>query len=196
MTNFSIQIIIYLYNYFQTTINMKNTSQIKSKDNLRDIVEQVNKLHRKNNYITSYKFYILISILIIIFSSLWFYLTYFENKLIISYIMSSLYILFFLMFYFLAFGRDKIKRMFITSLIGISSIYSQLSNILKYFDKNINEFSWIYHIIPGIYFILFSFLLRRALVDICRSINIKYWERIWNGILLWSWIISIIVSLL
>ncbi|MFZ2718309.1 MAG: hypothetical protein WAZ12_00735 [Candidatus Absconditicoccaceae bacterium] len=175
---------------------MKNTSQIKSKDNLRDIVEQVNKLHRKNNYITSYKFYILISILIIIFSSLGFYLTYFENKLIISYIMSSLYILFFLMFYFLAFGRDKIKRMFITSLIGISSIYSQLSNILKYFDKNINEFSWIYHIIPGIYFILFSFLLRRALVDICRSINIKYGERIGNGILLGSWIISIIVSLL
>ncbi|MFZ2151459.1 MAG: hypothetical protein WAU85_05440 [Candidatus Absconditicoccaceae bacterium] len=100
------------------------------------------------------------------------------------------------MFYFLAFGRDKIKRMFITSLIGISSIYSQLSNILKYFDKNINEFSWIYHIIPGIYFILFSFLLRRALVDICRSINIKYGERIGNGILLGSWIISIIVSLL
>lgn len=72
-------------------------------------------------------------------------------------------------FYIAIFGIDEIKWLIINSVIGILAIYSQLGWILEKFDKSIHAFPNHYHIIPGIYFVLYTFLLRRALLHLLRA---------------------------
>jgi len=71
----------------------------------------------------------------------------------------------YLIFYLVIFGRDAIKWMVINALIGIFGIYSELRIILGLFDKNIADYSFAVHVIPFSYYILYTFLIYRAVLS-------------------------------
>jgi hypothetical protein len=72
----------------------------------------------------------------------------------------------YLIFYLFIFGRDEIMWMFINAGIGIFGIASQLEFILGLFGKHVADFPPAAHIIPGMYWIMYTFLIRHLVLDI------------------------------
>lgn len=75
-------------------------------------------------------------------------------------------ILVYLMFYFLIFGRDEVKWMFINAALGTYGIYCEIGWLLGLFGKQPNDFPWYVHVIPVTYFILYTFLIRQFVLDL------------------------------
>lgn len=75
----------------------------------------------------------------------------------------------YLVFYNAIFGRDQVKWMLINAGLGILGIYSQIGWILELFGKNIDDYPWYLHVIPFLYFVLYTFLLRQFVVDVTGS---------------------------
>jgi len=72
-------------------------------------------------------------------------------------------------FYLTIFGRDEVKWMFINALLGLLGIYSQIGWLLSLFGKKIENYPIYVHVIPFLYFVLYTFLLRHAFIDITQS---------------------------
>jgi len=72
-------------------------------------------------------------------------------------------------FYLVFFGFDEVKWMFINSTLGLLGIYSQIDWILFLFDRKVGDFPWYVHVIPFLYFVLYAFLIRQALLDFTKS---------------------------
>ncbi len=71
----------------------------------------------------------------------------------------------YLIFYLVIFGLDEIKWMFINAALGLFGIVAQIDWILGWFDKTVDDFAWYVHVIPFLYYIMYTFLLRQALID-------------------------------
>jgi len=69
-------------------------------------------------------------------------------------------------FYVMLFGLDEVKWMFINAGLGILGIYSQIGWILGQFGRKIDDYSTATHVIPFLYFILYTFLFRQAFIDL------------------------------
>ena len=74
-----------------------------------------------------------------------------------------------MVFYLVIFGRDEVKWMLINAALGILGIYSQIGWILAKFGKDIDNYRWNVHVVPFLYYILYTFLLRQFLLDLTRS---------------------------
>lgn len=72
-------------------------------------------------------------------------------------------------FYLAMFGLDEVKWMFINGALGLIGIYSQIGWILWLFGKEIGDYAVWVHVIPILYFVLYTFLIRQAVLDITRS---------------------------
>jgi hypothetical protein len=72
-------------------------------------------------------------------------------------------------FYLTIFGRDEVKWMFLNAGLGLLGIYSQIGWLLSFFGKKIGDYPFYLHVIPFLYFVLYTFLLRHALLDITQS---------------------------
>lgn len=72
-------------------------------------------------------------------------------------------------FYLAIFGLDEVKWMILSALFGILGIYNQVGWLLKLFGRDISSYPLQVHFIPFAYFTLYSFLVRRALLDITGS---------------------------
>jgi len=72
-------------------------------------------------------------------------------------------------FYLTIFGLDEVKWMFINAGLGLLGIYSQIGWLLSFFGKNIGDYPVYVHVIPFLYFVLYTFLLRHAILDITQS---------------------------
>jgi hypothetical protein len=70
------------------------------------------------------------------------------------------------MFYLATFGRDEVKWMFINAGLGLLGIYTQVDWLLSLFGKKIGDYPWYVNVIPFLYFILYTFLIRHAFMDI------------------------------
>lgn len=70
-----------------------------------------------------------------------------------------------LAFYYVMFGLDEIKWMFINAGIGIFGIYSELTIILKKLDKNIADYSLFAHAMPFTYYVMITFLIYRTVIS-------------------------------
>jgi len=68
-------------------------------------------------------------------------------------------------FYLALFGVDEVKWMFINAGLGLFGIYSQIGWMLALFGKNVDDYPYYVHVIPFLYYILYTFLLRHALLD-------------------------------
>lgn len=86
-----------------------------------------------------------------------------------QYIFGGFAIVIYVIFYLTIFGLDEVKWMFINSFLGFVGIYTQMGWILEFFGKDIDSYPFHVHIIPFFYFVLYTFLLRRAFLSITNS---------------------------
>jgi uncharacterized membrane-anchored protein len=82
------------------------------------------------------------------------------------YMHGGLAILVYTIFYISMFGLDEVKWMFINSALGLLGIYAQIDVILSFFGKQASDFPVSVHVIPFLYYILYTFLLYQMVLDI------------------------------
>ena len=72
-------------------------------------------------------------------------------------------------FYLAIFGRDKVKWMFINAGLGVLGIYGQVGWLLSLFGKRIADYPAAVNVVPFLYYVLYTFLLRHAVLDLTGS---------------------------
>ena len=87
-------------------------------------------------------------------------------------------ILFYTVFYVALFGVDEIKWMFINAALGLLGIYAQIDLILSLFGKKAGDFSVFVHVIPFLYYILYTFLLYQLVLDVTGARDDPHRKRI------------------
>ncbi|HUI92957.1 MAG TPA: hypothetical protein VLX68_11980 [Chitinivibrionales bacterium] len=75
----------------------------------------------------------------------------------------------YVVFYLVMFGLDEVKWMFINAGLGILGIYSQIGWVLSLFGKKVGNYPFYVHVIPFLYFVLYTFLIRHAFLDIFQA---------------------------
>ena len=75
----------------------------------------------------------------------------------------------YLIFYLTIFGREEVKWMFINAGLGLFGIYAEIGWILRFFGTTLEDYPVHVHVIPFLYYVLYTFLLRQAIVDITGS---------------------------
>ncbi len=78
-------------------------------------------------------------------------------------------ILVYLVFYLTMFGREQVRWMFINAGLGLFGIYAEIGWILDWFGTTLEDYPLHVHVIPFLYYILYTFLLRQALLDISHA---------------------------
>ena len=81
----------------------------------------------------------------------------------------GLAILTYTIFYLIIFGQEEVKWMFINAALGLLGIYAEIDWILAFFGTSVDDYPWQRHIIPFLYYVLYTFLLRQAFIDLTRS---------------------------
>lgn len=88
--------------------------------------------------------------------------------LLFIYFHGGLAIVVYVIFYLSIFGADEVKWMFINAGLGFAGIYTQMGWILRQFGKDISTYPLYIHLTPFLYFVLYTFLIRQALIDLFR----------------------------
>ncbi|MCB1672011.1 MAG: hypothetical protein R3F41_07505 [Gammaproteobacteria bacterium] len=78
-------------------------------------------------------------------------------------------ILIYLVFYLTLFGKEEVRWMFINAGLGLFGIYAEIGWILDRFGTTLEDYPVYIHVIPFLYYILYTFLLRQAVIDFTRS---------------------------
>jgi hypothetical protein len=84
----------------------------------------------------------------------------------IVFMQGGIAILVYVIFYLVIFGLDEVKWMFINAGLGLLGIVSQINWLLSLFGKHVADYPAYVHIIPVLYFVLYTFLIRHAVVDL------------------------------
>jgi hypothetical protein len=84
----------------------------------------------------------------------------------VLYMHGGIAILVYLIFYLVIFGLDEVKWMFINAGLGLFGIVSQIDWLLSLFGKRVADYPPYVHVVPFMYFILYTFLIRHAVLDI------------------------------
>ncbi len=130
-----------------------------------------NKHYKKGDFIPWHKAYPFFMLHMLVFGGSGFLMAYGERRpdTLFLYMHGGFAILIYTIFYFTMFGRDEVKWMFINALLGLAGIYTQIGWILSLFDKDISDFPIHIHVIPFLYFVLYTFLLRQAVIDLTHA---------------------------
>ena len=72
----------------------------------------------------------------------------------------------YIIFYLAIFGVDKVRWMFINAGLGLFGIYAQIDWILSKFGKSADDFPVKVHVIPFLYYVLYTFLLYQFVLEI------------------------------
>ena len=75
-------------------------------------------------------------------------------------------ILVYTIFYLVIFGVAQVRWMFINAALGLFGIYAQIDWILSLFGKTADEFPASVHVIPFLYYILYTFLLYQVVLQL------------------------------
>jgi len=75
-------------------------------------------------------------------------------------------ILIYSIFYLVIFGWDEVKWMFINAVLGVYGLWCEIGWLLSLFGKEISDFPWQRHVIPFLYYVLYTFLLRHLVLDL------------------------------
>lgn len=98
-----------------------------------------------------------------------FLLAYGAQDAAFVYLHGGIAIIVYLVFYLVIFGRDQVQWMFINAALGIVGIYSQIDWILGLSGRHARDYPWYLHVVPVIYYVLYTFLLRQLVLDLTRS---------------------------
>lgn len=129
------------------------------------------KCYVKGSVIPWYTVYPFFLIHMLMFGASGFFMAYAKNGPPVAFLYAhgGFAILVYTVFYFAIFGRDEVKWMFINAGLGLLGIYTQIGWILSLFKKEIGDYPLHVHVIPFLYFVLYTFLLRQAVLDITHS---------------------------
>jgi len=89
--------------------------------------------------------------------------------LLFQYVHGGIAITAYILFYLSMFGRDEVKWMFINAGLGLFGIYSQIDWLLSFFSKKASDYSFYLHVFPFTYFVLYTFLIRQAVIDLFKA---------------------------
>lgn len=131
------------------------------------------KLHRKGTSIPWYSIYPFFLVHMLIFGFSGFFMAYSSDgpDLGFLYMHGGLAIFVYTVFYIAFFGVDEVKWMFINAGLGLLGIYAQIDIILSLFDKQVSDFPVWVHVIPFLYYILYTFLLYQMVLDVSGARN-------------------------
>ena len=129
------------------------------------------RLYARGTDIPWYKIYPFFLIHMLIFGGSGFFMAYGDHHapVLFLYMHGGFAILIYTIFYLAIFGRDDVKWMFINAGLGLLGIYTQIGWLLSLFGKRIGDYPFYIHVIPFLYFVLYTFLLRHAVMDITQS---------------------------
>jgi len=94
-----------------------------------------------------------------------FFMAYGGVPALFVYMHGGIAILVYTVFYLAIFGRDEVKWMFINAGLGLFGILSQIDWLLSLFGRSVGDYPIYVHVIPFLYFVLYTFLIRHAVVD-------------------------------
>jgi hypothetical protein len=96
-----------------------------------------------------------------------FFMAYAENGPPVSflYMHGGIAIFVYFIFYLTIFGREEVKWMLINAALGIFGIYAEVDWLLSFSGRTLSSFPVHVHVIPFLYYILYTFLLRQAVLD-------------------------------
>lgn len=72
----------------------------------------------------------------------------------------------YLVFYLAIFGLDEVRWMFINAGLGLFGIYAQINLLLSLFGKRAADYPPVVHLIPFLYYVLYTFLLYQLVLDV------------------------------
>ena len=75
-------------------------------------------------------------------------------------------ILIYSIFYLVIFGWDEVRWMFINAAIGVYGLWCEIGWLLSLFGKQLSDYPWQRHVIPFLYYVLYTFLLRHMVLDL------------------------------
>lgn len=128
------------------------------------------KLHKKGSYISPWSVYPFFLFHMLIFGGSGFAMAYFTDVSVgFLYMHGGLAILVYIAFYLTIFGRDEVKWMLINAALGIFGLYGEIGILLSFAGKSTSDFPWYVHVIPFMYYVLYTFLLRQAFIEITGS---------------------------
>lgn len=85
---------------------------------------------------------------------------------IFRYAFGALSIIGYIAYYRIIFGIDEIKWLVINTSLGFWGIHSQFESLLSFLGKRYSDYPLNVHIIPFIYFVMYTFLIRQAILDL------------------------------
>jgi len=126
------------------------------------------KAHPAGSILPWYRIYPFFIVHMLAFGSSGFFMAYSKNPapVFFLYMHGGIAITVYTLFYFALFGRDEVKWMFINAGLGALGIYSQIGWLLSFFGKHVSDYPFYVHVIPFLYYVLYTFLIRHALLDI------------------------------
>jgi hypothetical protein len=104
------------------------------------------------------------------------------ETLIFYHILGSFAALVYVVFYEAMFGRDAVKWMFIDGALSSFGIYSVVGAWLEMIGRDINNYPLYLHILPFLFYILYTFMIRQAFLDLTKSRDDKARRRMAEGI--------------
>lgn len=127
-----------------------------------------NKLYAKGAELPWYSIYPFFMLHMLVFGLSGFFMAYSGKNVPVGFLYAhgGFAIFVYTIFYLVIFGLDEVKWMFINAGLGILGVYTQIGWLLAIFGKNISDYPYYVHVIPFLYFILYTFLLRHAFLDI------------------------------
>lgn len=128
-----------------------------------------NNFHAKGSEIPWYQIYPFFMIHMLMFGGSGFFLAYGDGDVLFLFLHGGIATFVYIIFYFAIFGIDQVKWMFTNAALGLLGIYSEIDWILSFFNKHAEDFAWYIHVIPFLYYILYTFLLRQMLIDVSGS---------------------------
>jgi hypothetical protein len=130
-----------------------------------------NKTYAKGDEVPWFRVYPFFLVHMLMFGGSGFFMAYSTNSapVIFLYLHGGFAIFVYTIFYHSIFGRDEVKWMFINAFLGLFGLYSQIGWLLSLFGRRIGDYPVYVHVIPFLYFVLYMFLLRQAVMDLTRS---------------------------
>lgn len=135
---------------------------------LRGDVTINGKHYKKGDSISGWAVYPFFMVHMLIFGGSGFLMAYADNAAPVGFLYAhgGFAILVYCVFYLTFFGKEQVKWMFINAALGIFGIYAEIDLILGVFGKHVSDFPFYVHVIPFLYYVLYTFLLRQAILDI------------------------------
>jgi hypothetical protein len=142
------------------------------------MVKPHSKPYKRGDSISGLAIYPFFMVHMLMFGGSGFFMAYADNPppVLFLYAHGGFAILIYSIFYLTFFGKEEVKWMFINAGLGILGIYAEIDWFLGHFGKHVSDFPFYVHVIPFLYYVLYTFLLRQAVLDLFNARESKETE--------------------